>query len=130
MAAARYGTQWQQVDGALFRSANGELHQCDEHCIRWVFRGDGLKVCAITGMCKNSAQTRSSHSSHSTKRRGRSEGGFAVAEDELLAVACAPEAAIAAAMAMKLTRSTKKRSFRSDAGATSDASEDMDYLGF
>ncbi len=51
--SVRRGQQWQWTIGNLWRSDGGEVHVCDQTCNRWVFRGDGLRFCAITGLCKS-----------------------------------------------------------------------------
>ncbi len=53
VASARHGQTWRWTIGNLWRSEAGEVHVCDATCNRWVLRGDGLRFCAITGLCKS-----------------------------------------------------------------------------
>ncbi len=66
---ARLNMNWRHCIGNLYQSQSGELHACDNTCNRWVFRDDGLKICAITGICKNSSGFMESSSSSSQKKR-------------------------------------------------------------
>mmetsp|Transcript_17868 Transcript_17868/g.32982 ORF Transcript_17868/g.32982 Transcript_17868/m.32982 type:complete len:214 (-) Transcript_17868:295-936(-) len=71
---ARRGEAWRHVVGNLYVSTRGEKHVCDQLCVRWVFRNDGLKICAITGLCKNSSNITPPGK---LKRRGSDQAGAA-----------------------------------------------------
>jgi len=48
---ARRKMDWHHVQGNQYQSDSGEIHVCDHLCSSWVFRQDGLKICAISGRC-------------------------------------------------------------------------------
>lgn len=49
---ARGNMHWRHVERNLYEDENGCRHICNEGCTSWVFRGDGIKVCAISGKCR------------------------------------------------------------------------------
>mmetsp|Transcript_16662 Transcript_16662/g.27004 ORF Transcript_16662/g.27004 Transcript_16662/m.27004 type:complete len:181 (+) Transcript_16662:342-884(+) len=113
---ARHGADWRHVHGVIYESNTGEVHTCDHTCIRWVFRrSDKLKICAITGLCKNSiAVTQVSENEHLKRKGSRDDGSMMCGED-----------AIANVMNQRPSVK-KKRSFRQD--SVEDGDTDMDIL--
>ncbi|GBG29104.1 Hypothetical Protein FCC1311_053272 [Hondaea fermentalgiana] len=133
---ARRGANWHHVQGDEFRSDTGEVHRCDQFCIRWVFRHDGLKICSVSGRCVNSLAPQSQQQQQQqqangmlqskTKRRCDDETGCSWNTSSVNVSSADDAIARMENDPMIFAPALKKRSFRSAASEATDQDMDMD----
>jgi len=59
---------WHHVNNNVYRSDGGEIHICNHECSAWIFRQDGLKICAISGRCVSYGRGKLGGNAHLKRR--------------------------------------------------------------